>query len=53
MQTNVWYRLGARHKPNKDLYRIAASLEPSCARAYAAGMMARLFGVDLSMTATD
>jgi hypothetical protein len=50
---NIWYRLGARHEINPDLYRIAATLDPTCARAYSAGMIARLFGIDLSMTVTS
>lgn len=46
-----FYQLGANIEPYPVLYFTAANANNS--RAYTAGLIARLFGVDLSMTVID
>jgi hypothetical protein len=43
-----YYRLGAHYPPSLYIYHRVARHRVDCARAYSAGMIARLFGVDLS-----
>lgn len=43
-----WYAIGASNHPNPIAYLHATS--ENNVRAYTAGLIARLFGVDLSMT---
>jgi hypothetical protein len=50
MTPHLYYYLGAHRPPNLYTYHRVAAHNPTCARAYSAGMIARLFGVDLSMT---
>ena len=46
-----WYNLGATTWPCPFTYLNATSANN--VRAYTAGLMARLFGIDLSMTVTS
>lgn len=46
-----WYNLGATTSPCPIAYLHATSANN--VRAYSAGMIARLFGIDLSMTVTS
>lgn len=43
-----WYEIGAQQPPFPQAYYGASQDGPDCRLAYTAGIMARLFGVDLS-----
>ena len=53
MTHNLWYSAGANHAPDPRIDRIAAACGPASLRAYSVGVIARLFGVDLSAAITS
>lgn len=49
--TRKWYQIGATGRPTAAQLMFATFDGPAARRAYLAGVMAWLFGVDLSATA--